>query len=94
MYLSLASKIPRNKMEQFSFQILDYILKKIGKEGSLIIPVFDESSVKRNFLTEKIVWDRLEYLEIIFLKKKFKNRTFHPLSSFDFWKRKKKGLKS
>ena len=53
MYLSLASKVPRDKMEQFSFQILDYILKKIGKEGSLIIPVFDEDSVKENFLTEK-----------------------------------------
>ena len=93
MYLSLASKIPRNKMEQFSFQILDYILKKIGKEGSLIIPVFDESSVKRKFFDRKNSMGQTGIFGNYLLKKKFKNRTFHPLSSFlIFGKEKKKVL--
>ena len=92
MYLSLASKVPRGKMEEFSLCILNLILKKIGKKGSLIIPVFDEDSVKRKFFDRKRSVGQTGIFGNYLLKKKFKNRTLHPLNSFLFFGRDEKKI--
>ncbi len=85
MYLAVASKISRHEMELFSLQILDFLLKRVGKNGSLIIPVFAENCVQNKFFDRKKTLGQTGMFGNHLLKKFYKNRTKHPLHSFLFF---------
>jgi len=82
--LQLASHLGliKSNLEIFSNSFLDFFLKRIGENGSLIIPVFNEDCIKTGFFDRKKSPGQSGGFGNFLLNNNFKNRTKHPYVSF------------
>lgn len=92
----LYSLFKEKKIDRFIFvdEILNFFLKRIGKNGSLVIPVFSFDTFKKKKFDQKNSPGQSGALGALLLKKYYKFRTTNPFYSFlCFGKRKNFYLK-
>ncbi len=85
MKLSLNLGLKNFTNEIISEIILKEFLKKIGKNGSLVIPVFNFDCIKDKYFDRKYSKGQSGALGNFLLKKYYKNRSKHPMYSFLFF---------
>tara|TARA_B100000965_G_scaffold406811_1_gene448916 strand:- start:12602 stop:13459 length:858 start_codon:yes stop_codon:yes gene_type:complete len=80
----LASELKANKINRYDFvdQVLNFFLNKLGKSGSLIIPVFNFKCINEKKFNQKNSIGQSGALGALLLKKYYKFRTGHPFYSF------------
>ena len=89
MKLSLNLKSNLN-FDELSNLILKIILKKIGKDGILVIPVFNFDCIQKKEFSRKKTNSQCGAFSNFLLKKYYKNRSKHPMYSFLFFGKKSK----
>ena len=69
--------------------LLEEVLKKIGKNGQLLIPVFSFESLKKKFFDSKTTKSDTGEFGNCLIKKNYTHRSFHPVYSFLYYGKKK-----
>ena len=85
-------KVKKINRYEFVDEILDFFLKSIGKNGNLIIPVFNFQCVSQKKYSRKNSIGQSGALGALLLKKYYHHRTYHPFYSFLCFGKKKKKL--
>ncbi len=82
--INLSKQLKAKKINRYILveQILNFFLKKIGKEGSLIIPVFNFKCIKEKKFDRRNSDGQSGAFGALLLKKYYKFRTINPVYSF------------
>lgn len=83
--LALALNLHRKNMKNFSINIINLLIKKIGKNGNLAIPVFNESSISKLYFSRKDSAGESGAFGNLLLQKYYLNRSKHPYVSYLFF---------
>ena len=80
----IANFLKIKKINRFEFveEILNFFLSEIGKNGNLIIPVFNFQCVKQKKYNQRSSGGQSGALGALLLKKYYQNRSYHPFYSF------------
>jgi aminoglycoside N3'-acetyltransferase len=85
MKLAVNLNLHKKNMEEFANSVLVFFLDKIGKNGNLAIPVFNEDSINKGFFDRKTSLGQSGAFGNLLLKKNFNNRSRHPYVSYLFF---------
>jgi aminoglycoside N3'-acetyltransferase len=82
MRIAASSGSYKKNKEILSNKLLDFFLKKIGKKGALVIPVFFDDCIKEKKFDRRFSPGQSGAFGNLLLKRNYLNRTKHPLVSF------------